>query len=960
MPQIINSNIASLTAQRNLNSAQSDNAQALNRLSSGLRINSAKDDAAGIAISTRFDSQIQGLNVATRNAGDGVSLAQTAEGGLDSMTTSLQRLRELAVQSSNATNSEVDRDALNEEAQQLISEIERVSEETNFNGVKLLNGDFKDATFQVGANQGETIDVSVGQVTVDTLGAGSTGGLSSTASANALQNGDLYINGVEVKGSSSADDTASTDNASASAIAKAAAINKVSGETGVTAEVNTNTVGGSVQTAAAASADGTVTLNGVAITVSVTTDAASTRAAVTEAINAVSEQTGVTAINSGEDGNGVTLQAEDGRNVELALAGLTAANTGLAAAGTYEGTFTLISEGEFTIDGGDGAGFADLTNSGLVAGTYTGGTSSVVTETSTAASTAVSQSATGANVDKTFAAANVDDTFIDTGVITGISVNVGGVDTILASTTATDTMADIAFAVDAVAGITAYEEHTLVLDTFGASTGIELNTDGAGGLVSYANGATLDEITDAINAFDFSGESIEVEAAVNDAGTAIAMTIRNYAATAVQIDTTGAVINVSADGGATAATAAVATPNFLGGHLAIQGTDGQDVSVTLSDATGTSDLFDSGAATSETTTSTGVNTLEAGDLTINGVSIAAANGADDTASSDVASDGQRILSSDKEGSAISIAAAINNVSGETGVTATAEATTVVGGTVVTQAEANIFEAGDQAGLYINGVSLGSVSLNVTSGDPATGPIDFEKARTDTVSLINGATGQTGVTAEDNGSSITLTAADGRNISIAIDDASGEQSSIGRVLGLDSAIAGIGEATFTNTASIGGQTTSSEALAYETTAGKVSLSAAGSFDIGAGANGKAEVENLGFEVGTFGGASSGTFLKDVDLSTVAGANAALEAVDNALQTINTERAKLGAVQNRFEATITANTLNSENLSAANSRIRDADFAAETAALSRSQVLQQAGISILAQANALPQQALSLLG
>jgi flagellin len=161
MPQIINSNIASLTAQRNLNAAQSDNNQALNRLSSGLRINSAKDDAAGIAISTRFDSQIQGLNVATRNAGDGVSLAQTAEGGLDSMTTSLQRLRELAVQSSNATNSDVDRAALNEEAQQLISEIVRVSSETNFNGVKLLNSDFEDATFQVGANAGDTIDVTI-------------------------------------------------------------------------------------------------------------------------------------------------------------------------------------------------------------------------------------------------------------------------------------------------------------------------------------------------------------------------------------------------------------------------------------------------------------------------------------------------------------------------------------------------------------------------------------------------------------------------------------------------------------------------------------------------------------------------------------------------------------------------------------------------------------------------------
>ena len=123
MPQIINTNINSLTAQRNLNNAQSDNSQALNRLSSGLRINSSKDDAAGLAISTRFDSQISGLNVATRNAGDGVSLAQTAEGGLDSITSNLSRLRELAVQSANATNTAVDREALNAEATQMIDEI---------------------------------------------------------------------------------------------------------------------------------------------------------------------------------------------------------------------------------------------------------------------------------------------------------------------------------------------------------------------------------------------------------------------------------------------------------------------------------------------------------------------------------------------------------------------------------------------------------------------------------------------------------------------------------------------------------------------------------------------------------------------------------------------------------------------------------------------------------------------
>ena len=160
MPQIINTNIASLTAQRNLNASQGDANQALERLSSGLRINSAKDDAAGLAISTRFEAQITGLNMAQRNANDGISLAQTAEGALDEVTNNLQRIRELAVQSANATNSTSDRQALNQEVQQRISEINRVASQTSFNGLKVLDGTFGEQTFQVGANAGETIGVS--------------------------------------------------------------------------------------------------------------------------------------------------------------------------------------------------------------------------------------------------------------------------------------------------------------------------------------------------------------------------------------------------------------------------------------------------------------------------------------------------------------------------------------------------------------------------------------------------------------------------------------------------------------------------------------------------------------------------------------------------------------------------------------------------------------------------------
>jgi flagellin len=162
MALVINTNVMSLNAQRNLTTSGNQLAQSLQRLSSGLRINSAKDDAAGLAISERMSTQITGLNMAARNANDGISLAQTTEGALQEVTSNLQRIRELAVQSANATNSDSDRAALDQEVQQRIAEIDRIASQTSFNGRKVLDGTFGTATFQVGANVGETIGIGLG------------------------------------------------------------------------------------------------------------------------------------------------------------------------------------------------------------------------------------------------------------------------------------------------------------------------------------------------------------------------------------------------------------------------------------------------------------------------------------------------------------------------------------------------------------------------------------------------------------------------------------------------------------------------------------------------------------------------------------------------------------------------------------------------------------------------------
>jgi flagellin len=213
MALVINTNVMSLNAQRNLSTSGSQLATSLQRLSSGLRINSAKDDAAGLAISDRMTTQISGLNQAARNANDGISLAQTTEGALQEVTNNLQRIRELAVQSANATNSTSDRNALDQEVQQRIAEIDRIASQTSFNGRKVLDGSFGGATFQVGANVGETISLSLtssvkataigqvatstGSVDLNTLITGGSGGTAGTYTSGAITMADMTGGGAQ-------------------------------------------------------------------------------------------------------------------------------------------------------------------------------------------------------------------------------------------------------------------------------------------------------------------------------------------------------------------------------------------------------------------------------------------------------------------------------------------------------------------------------------------------------------------------------------------------------------------------------------------------------------------------------------------------------------------------------------------------------------------------------------------
>jgi flagellin len=326
MPQIINTNIASLNAQRNLNASQTSLATSLQRLSSGLRINSAKDDAAGLAISQRFTAQINGLNTAARNANDGISLAQTAEGALGVITDNLQRIRELAVQSSNATNSNSDRAALQTEVSQLLSEIDRVADQTAFNGVKLIDGSFAGAVFQVGANAGESITVSsitdantaaLGSVSQLTGGALSVAASSLTGFNTAIAAGDVLINGKDIgalgAASSSAERAGQLVNA----------INNISAQTGVGAVYNTAT--------------GQLTLSGTA-TIAITgalNDATVAGWANAAALGTVSTVTGIG-----------SLDVSNYANAQLAIqqvdSTLSTVNTARATLGAYQNRFQSV------------------------------------------------------------------------------------------------------------------------------------------------------------------------------------------------------------------------------------------------------------------------------------------------------------------------------------------------------------------------------------------------------------------------------------------------------------------------------------------------------------------------------------------------------------------------------------------------------------------------------------------
>ena len=556
---VINTNLKALVAQESMRSSDLKLSAAMERLSTGSRINTAKDDAAGLAISNRMTSQIRGMAKAIQNTNDAISMTQTAEGAYKNVNDILARMRELSVQSATGTMNDNDRSSIQLEVSQLKSQIDDIAVKTNHNNIKLLDGSAQKVVIQTGTNAGDTINLDFGSARTKDIGVGTRATLASAGgqyvaatSFDALEDSAMYLNGVAVGASLALDDNASSAAANASAISKVAAINKKSELSGVYAKVDSNYVSGTGGMTAAA-VTGTITINGVT-TDSFSTSAASTslsRKATVTAINAKSDQTGVVAIDTEDDTLGVSLVAKDGRNIDIAFTTLTATATGVRDTGTFVGSYNLYTLDSRSIDVSFQTGDQNVEAfSGLRNGSYASDTAlyNSYKRANAAEATAPSDATTGVLTS-------------DTMVINGVAIGQGlatddsASDTTAASSTREASAIAIAAAINRktdLTGVTAKASPNVIRGegfTAGTTADVYLN-----GVTFTANAVTRNAVIDSFN--DVSDRTGVVATAWGDGIELRATDGRNISigsATAANIGLTGIGIG-SAAGSATAVT----------------------------------------------------------------------------------------------------------------------------------------------------------------------------------------------------------------------------------------------------------------------------------------------------------------------------------------------------------------------------------------------------------------------
>jgi flagellin len=939
MPQIINTNISALNAQRNLNRSQNMGMQAMQRLSSGLRINSAKDDAAGLAISDRMTSQVRGQNQAVRNANDGISMVQTGDGALSEIANNLQRIRELAVQASNVVNSTADRAAIDLEVQQRLAEIDRTASTTSFNGQKLLNGSLGTAKFQIGANAGESINVSMST----DVRLAATGKVATATSGNLGAGG---IDGHVVSGVSTTADF--------SAVGTPA----TKGHIDITASTfNFSPLVGGTSTAQAVSGFAFGTAGSAQVDAAITTTAAI-------------DETQVNSGNFQGAANNVQFDLKFGGTTTI---GITLAGDYSAGGGVGRAAMLADIQGQINAV----AGFENVT---VTEGTGADAGKLVFT-----------------NVGKEGAANSVEMLNADTNAVTiGFATEAANNGTAAIPTTnATMTIDNVNIALTG---------NDTDIDGVAAELTAKMQASALGSSYSAAVVSGKIVITNSASANAVAITNVDANAAAagftNSTGVA-----GNTAGTPANMKIDGQDVNLNMNYGSYAGVAAaiqaqLGTTNFTvtgdnTGAIRIERTasngNNSAIDITNADAGAIAkftydDDGDEGSATAQIALTSGTNAGVAGsNVTTFGSATFTVDGKTVTLNANYTDrDGVAAAIASQLGSGYTVTngngGTVGTSSALTGVAATTELdysggnakTFTVDGTVI-----NLTTNLTNAGSFLDEVNaqLSAANANITAAyDGAGSTLKFTRTdASDTTAIaitnsdlavVGNSTGLSGAAVN----ALTITKL-GSSEAIAITGA--DSNAVAAGFGINTGVAGTAGGSVTlndltiNNVSMAGTYANAQALAD-----KINGDVGGVYaSVEGGAlklTSSAKIELGGAESGTLGGTfTTGTVAADsgslstANTLTVDGALDTIQRVDNALSTVSDIRSTFGAVQNRFESVIANLESSSENLTAARSRIQDADFAAESANLSRSQILQQAGTAMLAQANQSTQGVMALL-
>jgi len=924
---VINTNVKALTTQQSLKENNRVMSTAMERLSSGKRINSAKDDAAGLNIATRMETQSRGLSVAIRNANDGISLMQTAEGAMEEMTTMLQRMRELSLQSANAVNNGDDRSALDAEVQQLSKEIDRIASTTRFNDQLILNGSFQGKELQIGAKAGETLDVSMSNMSASSLG------------RSALTNASLAVTQGSAKGKDAIETVA--------------------------------------QLAFHGNDAYTFKVAGVSVSASVTGGSA---AGVVDAINANLKQAGNTSISATLNGGSVELRNSLGGNI--AITDFTSANSGKATftVSSGGGDSVLLDDTAAVTQSGTAQGVAN-SNKGVVLALAQSKSGKEQTFDLNGTQVTIDDNDSAADIKAKLQAALNDVTNFEV-LTNGDTPAVGG----LAATASVTAPAAGKFAIVARAG---YSVNVTNFTDDGTSAGVkgELNVVGGGNnakMIDNTNLFEVDNTATTTNAqatinfssltssynFELDGQAVTITSAQIEAGTAATAII-----TALNTAAAGSAGGLSSLVGATAPTVdyeVVQNGNTVtitkkggdDGVMAGAPAGSDDNNIFISDFTATANPAVAAttasyeqngvAGTSKDLAEVGYGTYTSGQATATKMAVEVSG--DATYSfrlTNLAGSGQHttaITAAVVGGSMATMIAAVNNETAHTGITAAADPN---------NNKAMILTRADGLAIKLDNFTAtddGSMLATPDAGQGTPKRLNDDPAVVAASATAAGAAVKTVATmafAENDKYQFRLN--DGNTVAVvrATTVSTGASALTAMLTEVNAALTNSGsditaeidngKLKFENAK--GGKI---EVLGFTSDGGGTSTFAPST------GQGSAVIMNDDADVSL-----AGKSIAQISVTTAGGSSEALQVIDNALQQVNNERSKLGALQNRLVHTV--DNLNNvvTNTEASKSRIMDTDYATETTNLAKAQIIQQAATAMLAQANQSSQSVLSLL-